>query len=129
MKVMMTFKNIKHTKALDEKIKEKSEKLKKYFEGNVNVQWSCSAIPMNHVAEIKVVGPHFTIFAAATDDNLYKCLDKVLDKAEIQLQRKKDKTRTKIHGKEGMREISFKLVDPILDEVDFEFEEDILRAA
>ena len=33
MKLKISFKHLEHTPALDERIKEKSQKLKKYFEG------------------------------------------------------------------------------------------------
>ena len=67
MKLKISFKHLKHTPALDERIKEKSEKLDKYFEGNTSVSWVCWVHGDEHWAEIKVHGPGFDFFAKAFD--------------------------------------------------------------
>ena len=41
MKIVSSFKHLDHTPALDEKIEAKSQKLKKFFEGNFEVYWTC----------------------------------------------------------------------------------------
>lgn len=40
MKIVSSFKHLEHTPSLDEKIERKSQKLKKYFEGNFEVFWT-----------------------------------------------------------------------------------------
>lgn len=97
MKLKISFKHLKHTPALDERIKEKSEKLEKYFKGNTNVQWVCWVHEDEHWAEIKVHGPKFDFFAKACSDNMYKALDLVVDKMERQIERQKDMKRNKLH--------------------------------
>ena len=62
MKLKISFKHLNHTPALDERIKEKSEKLDKYFEGNTSVSWTCWVSGDDHWAEIKAHGPKFDFF-------------------------------------------------------------------
>ena len=97
MKLKVSFKNIDHTPALDQKIQEKSERFAKYFDGKVSLSWVCWTDEQSHWAEIKMFGPGFEYFAKAPADNLYKCLDLVCEKLERQVEKKKDKTRNKIH--------------------------------
>ena len=100
MKIVSTFKHLEHTPALDQKIKEKSQKLKKYFDGNLEVFWTCSARESgDHHAEIKLLGPGFEFHASGHSDSLYKSLDLAISKVEKQLHKKKDKRRDHIHHK------------------------------
>jgi putative sigma-54 modulation protein len=97
MKLKISFKHLDHTPALDQRIKEKSEKFEKYFQGNVHVQWVCWVNENEHWAEVKVHGPKFDFFAKAYADNMYKALDLVVDKMERQIEKKKDMYRNKLH--------------------------------
>jgi putative sigma-54 modulation protein len=98
MKLKISFKHLDHTPALDQRIKEKSEKLEKYFQGNTTVQWFCSVHNDEHWAEIKVHGPKFDFFAKACADNMYKSLDLVVEKMERQIEKQKDQKRNKLHA-------------------------------
>jgi putative sigma-54 modulation protein len=98
MKLKIFFKNLEHTPALDLRIKEKSEKFKKYFQGNTSIHWFCWIQDNQHWAEIKVHGPKFDFFAKASADNLYKSLDLAVDKMERQIEKKKDIKRNKMHS-------------------------------
>ena len=98
MKLKITFKHLDHTPALDERIREKSEKFEKYFQGNTTVQWFCWVHNDEHWAEIKVHGPKFDFFAKAYADNMYKSLDLVVDKMERQVEKQKDQKRNKMHS-------------------------------
>ncbi|WPU64632.1 ribosome hibernation-promoting factor, HPF/YfiA family [Peredibacter starrii] len=98
MKLKITFKHLDHTPALDERIREKSEKFEKYFQGNTTVQWFCWVHNDEHWAEIKVHGPKFDFFAKACADNMYKSLDLVVDKMERQVEKQKDQKRNKMHS-------------------------------
>jgi putative sigma-54 modulation protein len=98
MKLNISFKHLDHTPALDERIKEKSEKFSKFFEGNISVQWVCSVHQDKHWAEIKIHGPKFDFFAKASADNMYKALDVVVAKMERQIERQKNIMRNRIHA-------------------------------
>ncbi len=97
MNLKITFKHLDHTPALDERITEKSEKFKKYFQGNLNVHWFCWVQDGEHMAEVKIHGPKFDFFAKASADNMYKALDLVVDKMERQIEKQKDIKRNKMH--------------------------------
>ena len=100
MKIVSSFKKIDHTESLDHKIKEKSQKFKKFFEGNFEVHWTCY-INSNkqHCSEIKIIGPQFEYHASAKADNLYKTFDLVVSKMERQISKKKDKWKARISKK------------------------------
>ncbi|MCB9063162.1 MAG: ribosome-associated translation inhibitor RaiA [Halobacteriovoraceae bacterium] len=101
MKLTISFKNIDHTDSLDSRIKEKSKKLTKYFEGNTNVKWICSAKEGVHISELNLTGPHIEYHAKAQSDNLYKTLDMAISKIEKQIIRKKEKMKNKMHRKKN----------------------------
>lgn len=98
MKLKISFKHLDHTPALDQRIKEKSERFEKYFEGNTSIQWFCWVEDNKHWAEMKVHGPKFDFFAKASADNLYKSLDLVCEKMERQVEKQKDQKRNKLHS-------------------------------
>jgi putative sigma-54 modulation protein len=94
MKIVSSFKQLEHTPALDEKIEAKSQKLKKFFEGNFEVHWTCYVRDDGaHCAEIKLLGPSFEYHAAAHSEKMYKTLDLAINKIEKQVSKRKDKWR------------------------------------
>ena len=100
MKIVSSFKHLEHTPALDQKIESKSKKLKKFFEGNFEVQWTCYVRDDGaHCAEIKCLGPSFEYHAAAHSESLYKSLDLAINKVEKQVSKKKDKWKNRISHK------------------------------
>jgi putative sigma-54 modulation protein len=99
MKVVISFKNLEHTPSLDAKIQEKSEKFNKFFDGNIELQWTCFAKDKDHVAEVKLIGSQFTFHASSRSDSLYKSLDGVVGKLEKQISKKKTKWKDHIHHK------------------------------
>lgn len=101
MKVKISFKHLEHTPSLDARITEKTQKLKKFFEGNVSVQWTCSVKDGQHISDVKLFGNNFEYFACAKADSLYKTIDMALDKIEKQLEKRKSKWKDHIHHKHG----------------------------
>lgn len=100
MKIVSSFKQLEHTPALDEKIQDKSQKLKKYFEGNFEVHWTCYVRDDGaQCADIKLLGPSFEYHAQAHSEKLYKTLDLAISKIEKQVQKKKDKWKNHISHK------------------------------
>jgi putative sigma-54 modulation protein len=97
MKVKISFKHLQHTPALDERIREKSKKLEKYLGGKCLVKWTCYVKNKKHYADIELIGPTFEYHSSGWSDNLYKSLDKAIDKLEIQLSKKKEKMKNRIH--------------------------------
>lgn len=99
MKVTISFQNIEHTPSLDSRINEKSEKLKKWLEGKSHLKWNCYIKDNHHYAEVDMVGPRCEFHATAKSDNLYKCIDLVINKLEKQISKKTDKVKNKLHRK------------------------------
>lgn len=103
MKIISSFKHLEHTEALDEKIESKSQKLKKFFEGNFEVHWTCYVREDGQqCADVKILGPAFEYHAGAHADSLYKSLDLVIGKVERQVHKKKSKWKNHISHKHKM---------------------------
>lgn len=126
MKIVSSFKHLEHTPALDHKIQQKSQKLKKYFDGNFEVQWTCYVRDDGaQCAEIKLLGPSFEYHANAFADNLYKSLDKVVSKIERQVQKKKEKLRSRINHKHSPTFKDHQVAESEWDEEFWQEKEDI----
>jgi putative sigma-54 modulation protein len=123
MKLKISFKHLKHTPALDQRIKEKSEKLEKYFEGNTSVSWVCWVHGDEHWAEIKVHGPKFDFFAKAYADNMYKSLDLCIEKIERQFEKQKDIYKNRIHHSPYQTPKYKEIESRVWDEIEFQEKE------
>ena len=101
MKVTISFLNLEHTPALDERIQEKSAKLEKFIDGEINLKWSCYVKEGQHYAEVDLNGPTFHYHATGHTDNLYKTIDVAVEKLEKQLSKKKGKWKNRKSIKAG----------------------------
>lgn len=117
MKVTITFLHLEHTQALDDRIHEKSAKLKKFIDGEINLKWSCYVKEGNHYAEVDLSGPTFHYHATGHTDSLYKTIDIVVDKLEKQLQKKKGKWKNSKH-RQAVREMEIN--DPEMAWADYD---------
>lgn len=97
MKLTVSYKHIEATPAIDEKIEKKAMKLKKYFDGKINVNWICSVEDGLHHSNVTVNGDNFEAHAKSSEDSLYKTLDGAIEKLEKQLIRKKETMKSRIH--------------------------------
>lgn len=86
MDIQITFRHMEHTPALDEQIREKSQKLQKWFGENVKVNWTCWVEGTNQWSELKVHAGHKEYFAKASADVLYKSFDLVVQKIHNQME-------------------------------------------
>ena len=102
MKVKISCKHLEHSPWLDMKIQEKSERISKYLNGNVSVDWVCWTDEGSHWAEVKVHNGHEDFFAKASTESMYKTLDKVIHKLERQLEKQKDQ-RNRMHNQTGVK--------------------------
>jgi putative sigma-54 modulation protein len=99
MRVTISFRNIRHTKTIDQKIQEKSEKLAKFLEGKSFVKWACNFEDGHFYAEVSLIGPKFEYHAHSSSDTLLTTLDQATHKIQKQIQKRKDKLRNRIHTK------------------------------
>lgn len=86
MEIQITFRHMEHTPALDTQIKEKSQKLTKWFGENIQVQWTCWVEGVEQWSEVKVHAGHKEYFAKASADVLYKSFDLVVQKIHNQME-------------------------------------------
>lgn len=99
MNISISYKHMESSEAMDAKIREKTEKIAKYFEGTLNVKWICSIEAGIHTAEAEITGYRGApIFASASSDNMYKNFDEVIQK--ISRQARKKLTRENKKGSE-----------------------------
>jgi putative sigma-54 modulation protein len=99
MKVSSAFLHFEHTPTLDEKIKEASGKLSKFFNNNGIVKWSCYVKNGDHVAEANYLASHCEYHATAYSDNMYESIDMALNKIEKQATKQKEKFNKVHRGK------------------------------
>ena len=99
MKLTISFQNMEHTEALDERIKEKTSKLDRFCEGSWHAKWTCHVKDSHHYAEVELVGPRENYHASGKADNMYKTFDLVINKLEKQINKKKDRFKNKLHRK------------------------------
>jgi len=99
MDLKISYRHIESTPSIEAKIREKAEKLKKYFHGRINVDWICSVDGDAHHSEVTVRGDHFTYHASSAEDNLYKTIDGAMAKLKKQLDKKNTQVKEKIHRK------------------------------
>lgn len=99
MRVTISFRNIRHTKSIDKKISEKSEKLAKFLEGKTIVKWACNFEDGHFYTEVSLIGPKFEYHAHSSSETLLTSLDQATHKITKQIQKRKEKLRNRIHQK------------------------------
>ena len=97
LELKIAYKHMGSTPSISEKINDKAAKLKKFFDGKIHVEWTCSVEAGIHHSEVTVTGDHGTFNASDSDDNLYKTFDGVIAKLEKQITKKKEILKEKIH--------------------------------
>ncbi len=90
MNMKLSFKNIESTEALKAFASEKSEKLKKYFDGKIDVSWNFSVEKLNQIAHCHISGNHMDYFGESTSSDLYASIDQAVEKIEKQLRKHKE---------------------------------------
>lgn len=85
MNVHITFRHMEHTPALDNMIREKSEKFTKWFGPQTKVHWTCFKDGIDHCSEVSVHSGHQEYFAKAHADDLYKTFDMIIQKIQNQM--------------------------------------------
>ena len=86
MKCVISFRNMEHTPSLDERIKDKSNRLEKFLDNNAELSWTCWTEHNSQFAELKINDGKRHFVAKADSPDLYKSLDLVIGKIENQIQ-------------------------------------------
>lgn len=85
MNLNITFRHMDHTPALDQVIRDKSEKFTKWFGSQVNVHWTCWVEGLEHCSEVTVNAGQSKYFAKAHADDMYKTFDLAIHKIQNQM--------------------------------------------
>ena len=93
MNIKITYKHLESTPALDEMTERKSEKLKKYFDGKLNLHWNFCVEKQNHIAHCHLTGSHMDYFAEATTSSIYSSIDAVVMALEKQIRKNKEQLK------------------------------------
>jgi putative sigma-54 modulation protein len=88
MKCTITFRNLEHTEALDNKIRSKSQKLSRFLGPEASIKWVCWVEKNQQIAEAFVANKSDNFIAKAESEDLYKTMDLVLDKITNQISHK-----------------------------------------
>lgn len=94
MNITITYKHLESTPAIDDATQKKSEKLKKYFEGRLNLDWNFTVEKQAQIAHCLLTGDHIEFFAEATTDSIYSSIDQVVAHLEKQLRKNKEQVRS-----------------------------------
>ena len=108
---------IKITKAMNDYIEEKLEKLDKYLENSENVHANVIVKVKNHEQIVEITIPLKTVILRSeeTQEDFYAAVDKTIDKLERQLR----KNKTKIMAKQAKTHVDFNFSD-----IDYKDEEE-----
>jgi putative sigma-54 modulation protein len=86
MNVIITFRHMDHTPALDQMIRDKSAKFTKWFGPDTKVHWTCWIQGTDHCSEVSIHSGPKEYFAIAHADDLYKTFDMAIHKIHNQLE-------------------------------------------
>ncbi|MAZ78141.1 MAG: ribosomal subunit interface protein [Legionellaceae bacterium] len=91
MNINISGQNIEVTDALRELTMTKFEKITRHFDHITNVHVIFNAKKMEHTVEATLHVPGEEIFAKATEDDMYKALDEMINKLDRQVRKYKSK--------------------------------------
>ena len=106
MNLKISYKHLESTAGIDEITRRKSEKLKKYFQGKLNLDWNFTVEKQSHIAHCHLTGDHIEFFAEASTPTLYSAIDEVIQHLEKQVKKNKEQIR---HRKGGIRRSDLKV--------------------
>ncbi len=91
MQVQFTARHMELTDTLREYATTKVEKLKRYMDLIVDAHVTLSVEKYRHQAEVRIKGKRGVVSGAEVSDDMYLSIDRVFDKIEKQLRRRKDR--------------------------------------
>ncbi len=91
MHLNISFKQIESSDSLKTFIEEKSATLKKYFSGNISINWNISVEKQNKIAHCHLVGNSMDYFGEGSTQDFRASVDVALDKIEKQIRKHKEK--------------------------------------
>jgi putative sigma-54 modulation protein len=89
--ISITGNNFEVSEALREATHTKFQKLIRHTPDILNIHVSFTIEHLDQIAKVTLHLPGIEVYASETSDNIYKTLDGVIDKLEIQIKKHKDK--------------------------------------
>jgi putative sigma-54 modulation protein len=90
MTIDVHFKQMEPSDSLRDYTAEKTEKLKKYFDGKVHATWNFRKEHGEFISHCHVVGNHIDLFGEGIAEEAYATVDLAIAKIEKQLRRHKE---------------------------------------
>lgn len=97
MNLSMSFKNMDPSDAIEVYTTEKSQKLAKYFNGNIHVTWIFSLERLHRTAHCHLVGNNMDYFGEESTEDLRASIDMALEKIEKQIRKHKEIVKDHLH--------------------------------
>ena len=85
MEIQMSFKHMLPSEAVKTHTRDRSEKLKKYFDGKISLNWNFLVDHSGHVAHCHLIGNHMDFFAEAATEHMTSSIDQAINKLETQI--------------------------------------------
>lgn len=95
MNLMINFHQMDSTEAIKETIAKKCQKLEKYLDSEVQMQWTCDVEHQTHHSKASLNYHGHSYIADSKKDDLYKTIDDIVTKLEKQLLKAKNKSMVK----------------------------------
>ncbi|HHV59725.1 MAG TPA: ribosome-associated translation inhibitor RaiA [Clostridiaceae bacterium] len=112
MKINISGRNFEVTEALKERIEKKLGKLSKFFKPDADAQVRMSVQRNRHILEVTIYFNGAVLRAEESGDDMYACIDKVVDILERQLGKYKTRLAKSLHKN------AFKFENALKDEAD-----------
>lgn len=90
MQIDFAFQHMTPSDSLREYASEKSEKLKKYFQGRIHVKWNMAIEKIDKIARCHLVGNNMDFVGETKDEDFKAAIDLTIDKIEKQLKKHKE---------------------------------------
>lgn len=85
MNLAITFRHIEHTPALDDKIREKLNRVSKKLGASAHYHWTSWVENDSHISTLAIKDGSKDFFARAAAEDLYKTIDLTIKKIENQI--------------------------------------------
>ena len=106
MNRQISFKHMDNcTPDMQNRIMYEIDRINKYFDGRIDIKWTCTKNGNFYQIELQCYAPKFTKHASARSANFDKCCEVVVKKLEKQLKKHKDRLVNKMHRKNPNLEI------------------------
>lgn len=107
MNTSVRFKNLEPSDPLKSYVREKLNRMDKYFNGPAEASVVLSIEKFRHSAEVNITGDRLTINGKEETEEMYAAIDMVLDKLEVQIKKNKQKSRDhRVKGKSGQTSVA-----------------------